>query len=263
MSPNHSKRTTVVKIGGSTLGTGDTTLEDLVTLQGQGIPVVVVHGGGNIVSQWMERLGALPHFIRGLRVTDQETLDLVIAVLAGLVNKQLVAKIQALGGKAIGFCGVDGATLNAVVASSELGFVGEVTKVETELVEVVLNTGAIPVIAPLALHFHKNASDGAILNINGDTAAGALASALKADRLVFLTDVEGIMDTSGQIIRKLLPSQGRALIDTGVVSGGMIPKVDACVQSMPPVGTALIVDGRMPHALPRSMGKSEFGTQFG
>jgi len=262
MSPNYSKRTTVVKIGGSTLGTGDTTLEDLVTLQGRGIPLVVVHGGGNIVSQWMERLGALPRFIRGLRVTDQETLDLVVAVLAGLVNKQLVAKIQGFGGKAIGFCGVDGATLNAVVANPELGLVGEITKVETELVEQVLNTGAVPVIAPLAFRLHKNASDSAILNINGDTAAGAIASALKADRLVFLTDVEGIMDTSGQIIRKLLPSQGRALIATGVVSGGMIPKVDACLQSMPPVGTAQIVDGRVPHALLRSMDQSEFGTQF-
>jgi acetylglutamate kinase len=190
-------------------------------------------------------------------------LDLVVAVLAGLVNKQLVSEIQALGGKSVGFSGVDEGTLKAVVASPELGFVGEVTEVKTGLVEQALNAGTIPVIAPLALRVLDGVSDGAILNINGDSAAGALASALEAEQLIFLTDVEGIMDTSGRLIPRLIPTQGRALISQGVVSGGMIPKLEACLQSIPPVVTARIIDGRTPHALVGSMTKGESGTQIG
>ena len=263
MSPEQSQRPIVVKIGGSTLGSADTTLEDLVALQGQGIPLAVVHGGGKVISQWMERFGAQPRFIRGLRVTDQETLELVVAVLAGLVNKQLVASLQALGGKAVGLSGVDGGTLQAVAASPDLGLVGEVTQVQSELVEQTLKAGSIPVVAPVALQRLDGAPKGVILNINGDTAAGALASALGAERLIFLTDVEGIMDGSRRIIPRLLPEQGRALIAGGVVSGGMIPKVEACLQALPRVAMTRIIDGRRPHALRESLSKAEFGTQIG
>ena len=253
----------VVKIGGSTLGSSDTTLDDLVRLQCGGAIPVVVHGGGNIISQWMERSNTFPRFVRGLRVTDQPTLEVVTAVLAGLVNKQLVAAIQAKGGRALGFSGVDGGLLQAEVVSEELGLVGDVVKVCPDVVQQAAQAGYIPVIAPLAIKTLDEGGEPTILNVNGDTAAGAIAAALMAEDLVFLTDVAGVMDSSRRLIPRVSPQQARVLISGGVASGGMIPKIEACIRALPHVASAHIVDGRKPGALLGALGASTMGTRIG
>jgi acetylglutamate kinase len=257
-------RIIVVKIGGSTLGSDDTTLEDLAGLQKQGFTPVVVHGGGRTISEWMSRSGAAPRFVRGLRVTDSETLQVVVAVLTGLVNKQLVAALQGLGCRAVGLSGVDGGLLQARVLDPELGLVGEVTGVETAVLWGVLQGGWTPVVAPVAM----GRSDGAaappsMLNVNGDSAAGALAAALEAERLVFLTDVEGVMDGSHRVMPRLLPEQARSLIAGGIADGGMIPKLEACLHALPHVEVTQIIDGRRPHALVESLESAGVGTRVG
>ena len=240
----------MVKVGGSTLGSHDTTLKDVVALQQEGVKLIVVHGGGNVISRWMERQGAIPRFVRGLRVTDAQSLEVVTAVLTGLVNKQLVASLLSLGGKALGLSGVDGGLLEARVADPELGYVGEVTKVNPEPLLQALEGGYIPLVAPLGLHCMDGSTySGSLLNINGDTAAGELAYAVDAEGLIFLTDVEGIMDSSGRVIHRLSLRNARLLLTSGVVKGGMIPKLEACLRALERVPGAEIVDGRKPGAL--------------
>ncbi len=254
---------TVVKIGGSTLGNHDTTLEDLVTLQRQGRQVVVVHGGGKTISEWMERQGLYPSFVRGLRVTDAPSLEVVTAVLAGLLNKDLVASLIALGGRAVGLSGADGGMLQARIQDPELGLVGEVTRVEAGPLEVLLRANYLPVVAPLALHHGDgSAPASALLNINGDTAAGELAVTLRAQSLVFLTDVEGVLDGSQRLIRRLTRRQARDLIASGIAAGGMIPKLEACVRALGTVEETCIVDGRRPHALLETVDGKEIGTRI-
>jgi acetylglutamate kinase len=242
-------RPIVVKIGGSTLGSHDTTLQDLVALQRDNVDVVVVHGGGNIISQWMGRQGAVPRFVRGLRVTDQEGLEIVVAVLAGLVNKQLVTTLTSLGARAIGLSGTDGGMLKAKVSDPELGLVGQVTEVDPTLLSATLQAGYMPVVAPLGYREDDDGGEAGILNINGDTAAGELALAANAERLVFLTDVSGVMDNNGRVMRRLDPRQARALLSSGVAGGGMIPKLQACLRALEGVPITNIVDGRKPGAL--------------
>lgn len=243
-------RPIVVKIGGSTLGSHDTTLKDLVALHRDGMSIIVVHGGGNVVSQWMERQGAIPRFVRGLRVTDAQSLEIVTAVLTGLVNKQLVAALLALGGKALGLSGVDGGLLEAQVLDKDLGYVGEVTGVNPQPLLQALDGGYIPLVAPVGVHcMDGSAYAGSLLNINGDTVAGELARAMDAERLSFLTDVEGVMDGSGRVIPRLNVRSARVLLASGVVKGGMIPKVEACLRALEKVPATDIVDGRKPEAL--------------
>ncbi len=240
----------VVKIGGSTLGSHDTSLKDLVTLQRQGVRLVVVHGGGNVISQWMRRQGIPPQFVNGLRVTDAPSLEIVVAVLTGLVNKELVGLLHHLGGKAIGISGVDGGMLEARIVQPELGYVGEVTHVNPEPVQAILDLGYIPMVAPLAIHCQDGADRaGGSLNINGDTVAGELAHALGAERLVFLTDVPGIMDVNGRVIPRLDRQRAQMLLQSGVVRGGMIPKLAACLRALERIAVADIIDGRQPEAL--------------
>lgn len=245
----------VVKIGGSTLGTNDTTLADLVDLQRRGARPVVVHGGGKVITEWLERQGIRPRFIRGLRVTDDRTLDVVVAVLTGLVNKSLVRGILALGGKAVGLSGVDGGLLQAEVDSPELGHVGKVTKVDPSPIFDLLAVGCIPVVAPVAMNA-AGASSGSLgmLNVNADLAAGEVAAALGADRLLMLTDVPGVLDSSKRLIPRLTERQAKGLMDSRIVAGGMIPKLEACLKALSAVSTAHIVDGRRPHVLLESMG---------
>ena len=240
----------VVKIGGSTLGSHDTTLKDLVTLQNQGVDVVVVHGGGNVISQSMQRQGIPPQFVNGLRVTDEASLEIVVAGLTGLGNKELVAQMHDLGGRAIGISGIDGGMLEARVANPELGYVGEIATVNSGPITALLSSGYMPMIAPLARQW-KDDSDhsGGPLNINGDTVAGELAHALGAERLVFLTDVEGVMDGSGRVIRRLDKRRADLLFQSGVVRGGMIPKLGACLRALERSPVADIIDGRRPEAL--------------
>jgi len=248
------KNTIVVKIGGSTLGNHDTTLKDLVALQQRGVLPVVVHGGGNAVTDWLNRLDIPTSFVRGLRVTDAKTLKVVIAILAGLVNKELVAAIEASGGKAIGMSGIDGGLIESRVKDVDMGYVGEIVRVNPVPIKAVLEAGFIPVIAPLSLQSPpESGENGFILNVNGDEVAGDIAAALGAERLVFLTDVAGICYNSGVLIEKVSPKEAKELLDSGIASGGMIPKVEACLRALPAVPITRIIDGRVPHALIEEM----------
>ena len=240
----------VVKLGGSTIGSHDTVLEDLIMLQKAGVLPVVVHGGANIVTDWLTRLQIPTSFIKGLRITDAKTLEVVIAILAGLVNKELVATIEAAGGKAIGLCGIDGGLLQAKIKDDTLGYTGEITKVNPALLKTVLEAGFIPIVAPLSLESPPQSKEATfVLNINGDTAAAEIAAALNAEKLIFLTDVIGICDSSGKLIPKLSPSEAKSLLDSEVASGGMIPKIEACLSALRTISTCRIIDGRTPHAL--------------
>ena len=243
-------RPIVVKIGGSTLGSHDTSIKDLVRLQEKGREVVVVHGGGNVISQWMQRQGLAPRFVRGLRVTDAPSLEIVVAVLTGLVNKELVSLMQEFGGRSVGLSGIDGCMVEAKIGDPDLGFVGEVTNVNSELIRAVLNSGYIPMIAPLGVHVRDGSENaGSPLNINGDTVAGELAYALEAEQLIFLTDVTGVMDGGGRVIRRLDRRRANILFNSGVIQGGMIPKLAACLRALERSPVANIIDGRQPNAL--------------
>ncbi|MHB1131693.1 MAG: acetylglutamate kinase, partial [Chloroflexota bacterium] len=238
----------VIKLGGSAFSGRDTTLRDVVTLQSLGARPVLVHGGGNDISGLLKRLGHEAKFVGGLRVTDETTLEAVVMVLAGKVNKDLVGALLALGAPALGLSGIDGGLLRGRVKDPALGLVGEVTNVNLGPLQLALDGGYIPVVAPLAL-----GEGGTALNVNGDTAAGEIAAALHAAKMVFLTDVPGILNQERQLISEVSRQGVHELIETGVVSGGMIPKVLACVRSLEGAGRAHIVDGRTPHALIREL----------
>ena len=254
--------TIVVKIGGSTLGDHDTTLADLVTLQRRGVSPVVVHGGGKVISDWMVKQGVRPKFVRGLRVTDPPSLEIVVAVLTGLVNKSLVASISALGGKAIGISGADGGMLMAEVQDPELGLVGRVVDVNRGPIDAVLDAGCIPVIAPVSLGVSGSpGQDPMLLNVNADTAAGEIAAALGASRLLFLTDVPGVLDSSRRLIPRLTARQARGLMRSRIVAGGMVPKLEACLTAVEGESVAQILDGRSSHALLETLSGEAIGTR--
>lgn len=241
----------VIKIGGSTLGSHDTSLQDIVHLQQKGQPVVVVHGGGKTVTDWLDKMGVSSKFVRGLRVTDAAMLQVVVAVLAGLVNKELVTELNGFGGRALGLSGVDGALIEARLKNAEMGLVGEIVKINTEPLEVALKAGYVPVVAPPGYQppSASGGSPAAILNVNGDTAAAEIAAALKASKLIFLTDVAGVLDSSGKVLPQLYPHEVQQLIASGVASAGMVPKLEACLRAVESVPLSRIIDGRQPHAL--------------
>jgi acetylglutamate kinase len=241
------KKIIVVKIGGSTLGNHDTTLEDLVELQKQGRSLVVVHGGAKVTSEWLARLGIPTSFVNGLRVTDGETLKVVAAALGGLVNKELVVAIQALGGKAVSLSGCDGNLLRASIKSPELGYTGEVVAVDPTLLNLLLDAGYMPVVSPVSC----GSVEGKVmlLNVNGDTAAGEIAAALAAEKLVFLTDVDGIHDGAGKAVPRLNLAEARDMLTSGVASGGMIPKIEASLRALTTTQVVRIIDGKISHAL--------------
>ena len=244
-----SDSVSVVKIGGSTLGQHDTSLADIAALHQAGHRFVLVHGGGATISEWLEKHGVESRFVRGLRVTDAPTLEIVVAVLAGLVNKQLVAELQALGARAVGLSGADGGLLRARRYDAELGFVGEVTEVAADALRAVFERAAIAVVAPIAIEAEGEALRPQLLNINADTAAGEVAAALAAERLVFLTDVAGVMDASGVVLAELDSVEAEELLRAGTVSGGMIPKVRAGLRAASAGVRTSIVDGREAGAL--------------
>lgn len=251
----------VVKLGGATLGSHDTTIEDLVYLQKQGRLLVVVHGGGKVGTEWLSRLGISTRFVDGERVTDKATLEVVTAVLAGLVNKEIVAAINSLGGRAVGISGVDGALIQGKVKSEEMGYMGTVVKVEVALLRVLLDSGYIPVVAPVSLYsFDKPDRAPQLLNINGDPVAGEVAAAIAAEKLIFLTDVAGVRDRSGDLLPWLSPSEAEALMTSGVISGGMVPKIKACLRALTATSTTHIIDGRQQHALLREVEEGGSGT---
>ncbi len=252
---------TVVKIGGSTLGSHDTTIDDIVALQRRNKPIVVVHGGGKLITDWLSKLGVPTRFIKGERVTDAPTLDVVISVLAGLVNKDIVASINARGGKAVGIAGVDGSLIEGTIVDPEKGFVGAVSKVNVGVLTALMSAGYVPVVAPVGLNVGQKTEGAPLaLNFNADVVAGEIAAGLKAEKLIFLTDVAGVLDKSSKLISSLSVDEADAFFASGVASGGMIPKIQACVKAVTTAGTACIVDGRESHALMESIDVGARGT---
>ncbi len=244
----------VVKLGGATLGSHNTTIEDIVELQRRGKSLVVVHGGGKLITEWLAKQGISSRFVQGERVTDKATLEVVISVLAGLVNKEIVAAINGLGGQAVGISGIDGGLIQGKIKDIELGYVGTIVKVNIALLEALLQSGFIPVVAPVSLHSFDRPDDAPLmLNVNGDTVAGEIAAAIGAERLIFLTDVAGIRDHSGKLLPQLSPGEAEALLASGVASEGMIPKIKACLRTLSNTSTNRIIDGRQPHALLREI----------
>lgn len=254
---------TVVKIGGSTLGASDTSLEDLAALWREGERFVVVHGGGAILSEWLRVHGVESRFVRGLRVTDRQAIDVAVAVFAGVVNTELVARLGSLGARALGLSGVDGAIIRAERFDPELGYVGRVREVDRAQVETLLDAGYLPVIASLAVEVQGELLLAQPLNVNADTVAGDVAAALEADRLVLLTDVPGVLDARGQVIARLSRSDALKLIEAGVAQGGMIPKLEAALVAAAAGARTFIVDGRAPHALRETLSGAVRGTEIG
>jgi acetylglutamate kinase len=255
------EKITVIKIGGSTMGSSDTTIEDMVALQAQGKSLVVVHGGGNRVTEWLEGRGVATEFIRGERVTNYTALEVATAVLAGLVNKKIVAEINNMGGRAVGISGIDGSLIEGRVKSREMGYVGEAVNINPAILETLLRAGFIPIVSSMSLYaIERPANVAHILNINADPTAGDLAAALGAEKLVFLTNVAGINDASGKVISRLNAEEAQSLVESGVISGGMIPKLNACLVALNAGTIARIIDGRQPHALMKEFERQSGGT---
>lgn len=243
----------VVKYGGHAMGDEKVARDfarDMVLLEQSGVNPVVVHGGGPQIGAMLRKLGIPSAFSNGLRVTDRATMEIVEMVLAGSINKQIVGFINAEGGRAIGLCGKDGNMMIATKAPQtseaiDLGFVGEPAKVDTTVLDQVLGRELIPVLAPIA-----QGEDGATYNVNADTFAGAIAGALKAKRLVLLTDVPGVIGPDNKLIKELHAGDIHTLIADGTITGGMIPKVETCIYALEQgVEGAVILDGKMPHAV--------------
>jgi len=251
----------VIKIGGATFGKHDPILEDIVELQKKGAQLVVIHGGGSLVTEWLKKQNIQTTFVRGERVTDRASLDVVTAVLCGLANKQIVGTITALGGKAAGISGVDGGMVKAGIGNKELGFVGAAQKVDAALITTLLNGGFIPVISPVSFYSVDRPVDGPVmLNINGDPLAGEIAAAVKAQKLIFLTDIAGVMDKNGKLMDKISKSQAMELVASGVISGGMIPKITAAIKASETGAVTMIIDGRHPKALVKAIENNQTGT---
>jgi len=251
----------VVKIGGSTFDSGDTTVEDIVTLQKRGLALVVVHGGGATVTDWLKKLGIATRFVRGERITDLPALESATAVLAGLVNKEITAAINLKGGRAVGISGVDGALIESKIKDVAMGYVGSVEKVNASILKTLLGEGFVPVIAPISLYTMDRTKDApSIINVNGDPVAGDIAAALKAKKLIFLTDVIGVSDKSGKVVSNLAAHQAETMIAAGEIAGGMVPKVEACLRALKVGAVVRIIDGRQPHALLREIESGEGGT---
>ncbi len=241
----------VVKYGGNAMINEELkkeVMQDIVLLWLTGVKVVLVHGGGPEISDMMTRLDKKPEFVNGLRVTDKETVDIVQMVLAGKVNKTLVNLLEMTGGKAMGISGIDGHLIEATFKDEKLGFVGNITGVNIEPVLDLLEKGYIPVVSTLACD-----DDGNIYNINGDTAAAHIAGALGAERLIMMTDIAGILrdkDDPSTLIPEVTIEEAKELYDTGVISGGMIPKVDCCIEALNRgVDNVIIMDGRIHHSI--------------
>ena len=241
----------VVKYGGNAMVNEQLkqqVMEDIVLLWLIGVRIVLVHGGGPEITDLMNRLGKQAEFIDGLRVTDKETVDIVQMVLAGKVNKTLVNLLEMHGGKAIGLSGMDGRLIEATPKDQRLGYVGTVTKIHEKPITDLLNNGYIPVISTIGCDRQGNA-----YNINGDTAAAHIAGALCAERMILMTDIAGILrdkDDPSTLIPEMTLSQARELRESGIISGGMIPKVDCCVTALNAgVKNAVIMDGRVPHSI--------------
>ncbi|MBV1933924.1 MAG: acetylglutamate kinase [Parvibaculaceae bacterium] len=255
----YDKRTVVVKYGGHAMG--DETLsrqfaKDIVLLKQAGVNPIVVHGGGPQIGSMLKRLNIKSEFSNGLRITDKATVDVVEMVLAGSINKQIVTALNQAGGKAVGLSGKDGNLIQARkftpsgasdsnIEKLDLGFVGEPAQINPEILETIIKSDIIPVVAPIGV-----GAEGETFNINADTAAGALASAMSAERLLLLTDVRGVLDKAGQLIPEMSLEAARGYMKDGTISGGMIPKLETCITSVEQgVEAVAILDGRVPHVV--------------
>jgi acetylglutamate kinase len=256
----YDEQTVVVKFGGHAMG--DAALaaafaQDIVYLKQSGVNPIVVHGGGPQIAQMLKKHDIKSEFVNGLRVTDQPTVEIVEMVLAGAINKEIVTAINREGGKAVGICGKDANLMIArkitempdpktgIVGKVDLGFVGDPLQVNPHIVEVISKSDLIPVIAPVAL-----SRDGETLNVNADSFASALAARLKAKRLLLLTDVEGVLDKNGKLIEELSIEQAQELIRDGTISGGMIPKIEGCIEVVEAgVEAVVIINGKVPHCV--------------
>ena len=239
----------VVKFGGNAMGDADDMNQfarDIVLMKQVGIHPVVVHGGGPMINDLLGRLGIESRFVRGKRVTTKETVEVVEMVLSGLVNKRIVQAINDAGGRAIGISGKDDDLMVCEADDPELGFVGKPVEMNVQIIRDLYNAGLIPVIAPVATGMEDNET----FNVNGDTAAGAVAGALQADRLLLLTDVSGVKDKTGEVLTAMTPDQVRAMIEDGSIAGGMIPKTETALKALEDgVRAVVILDGRVPNAV--------------
>ena len=247
----YNGKTVVIKYGGNAMVNEHLkaqAMADIVLLWLIGVKVVLVHGGGPEISDLMAKLGKEPKFVNGLRVTDKETVDIVQMVLAGKVNKSLVSHLESKGGNAMGISGIDGALIKATMKDPNLGYVGKITGVNITPVEDLLGRGYIPVISTVA-----SDDDGNVYNINGDTAAARIAGALGAERLIMMTDIAGLLkdkDDPSTLIPHVTIEEAEELKKQGVISGGMIPKIDCCIDAISHgVKNVVIMDGRVPHSI--------------
>lgn len=248
---DYNGKVLVVKYGGNAMVNQtlkEQVMEDIVLLHLIGVKVVLVHGGGPEISEMMEKLGKEPKFVDGLRVTDKETVDIVQMVLAGKINKSLVNFLEMKGGKAMGVSGMDGRLIEAKMKNEKLGYVGEITNINIGCVEDLLQKGYIPVISTVGCD-----NEGNVYNINGDTAAARIAGALNAERLIMMTDIAGILkdkDDPSTLIPEITIDEAKKLFDAGVIQGGMIPKVNCCIDAIGHgVKNVIIMDGRIPHSI--------------
>ncbi len=247
----YNNKVVVVKYGGNAM-TNDrlkqAVMQDIVLLSLVGIKVVLVHGGGPEINDMLKKIGKESKFVNGLRYTDEETIDIVQMVLAGKVNKDLVSMLESHDGKAIGLCGLDGNMIEAKMLDENLGYVGEITDVHPEIIQNALDNGYIPVISTIG-----RGKDGTVYNINADTAAARIAAEMKAPSLILLTDIKGLLedkDDENTIIRTVGVSEVPYLKKQGIISGGMIPKIECCVEAVRRgVKQANIIDGRIPHSI--------------
>jgi len=258
---HYDKQTVVVKYGGHAMGNAELTAQfarDIVLIKQAGVNPIVVHGGGPQIGAMLERLNIPSEFKHGLRVTDDATIDIVEMVLSGSINKSIVAAINAQGGRAVGLSGKDGGLMIArqlkkemradgsnLIEAVDWGHVGEPTQVNPHVLDVIIQSDLIPVVAPIGM-----SREGQTLNINADTFAGELAAKMLAKRLLLLTDVDGVLDGRGKLVEKLTIDEARALIEDGTISGGMIPKIESCISVVQNgVEGVVIINGRTPHAV--------------
>jgi len=257
----YDRRTVVVKYGGHAMGDeklGAEFARDIVLLKQAGVNPIVVHGGGPQIGKMLDRLNIKSEFSGGLRITDKATVEIVEMVLAGSINKQIVAQLNQAGGRAVGLCGKDGNLIQArkvehkihdpesnIEKILDLGFVGEPEAINPEILDVIQKSDIIPVVAPIGV-----SRDGQTYNINADTAAGAIAAAMNATRLLLLTDVRGVLDKQGNLVETLTVDDAKRMMKDGTISGGMIPKVETCIESVEGgVEAVVILDGRVRHAV--------------
>lgn len=261
----YAGKTVVVKYGGNAMideGLKNDVMNDIVLMQLVGINVVLVHGGGPEINAMLKKIQKESKFLNGMRVTDQETMDIVQQVLAGKVNKDLVQRLEDAGGKAVGLCGLDGSLLKADQLDTELGYVGEIREVNVDILRNAAGNGYVPIVSTVAAGYH-----GEVFNINADVAAARIASSLGAMKLILMTDVRGLLrdkEDESTLIPVVNVSDVSRLKKEGIISGGMIPKIDCCVDAVRRgVGRAHIIDGRTPHSILVELFTDEgIGTMF-